>query len=155
MEAHSAWYNRVVRELSPYKDRLTKKDYKRYKIDLLVRLAGRVDAFSSYCGECQTFQGEITRLVQELILLIQMPNRQSRRSYIKAIGNMTRHFRKTHKLVPEGYYMGIGIAIGMAISTAIGTALDNLGIATGIGFALGLAIGSYLDKKAKQEGKVI
>ena len=155
MEAHSAWYNRIVKELSPYKDSLDKKDYKKYKLDLLLRLAGRVEDFSSHCSECQTFQGEIARLVQELSLLIQMPNKQSRRGYNKAINGMVKHLQKTHKLVSKGQYMGIGLAIGVGIGTAIGVALDNPGIGPAIGTAIGVAIGSYLDKKAQKEGKVI
>ena len=155
MEAHSEWYNRTVKEISPYKDTLSKKDYKKYKLDLLLRLAKRVEEFYSYCGECQTFQGEITRLAQELSLLIQMPSKESHRSYNKAISNIVKHLQKTHKLVSAGHYMGIGLAIGVGIGTAIGAALGNPGIGPAIGTAIGLAIGSYLDKKAKKEGRVI
>ena len=60
MEAHSDWYNRIVKEISLHKDTLSKKDYKKYKLDLLLRIVKRVDGFFSYCGECQTFQQEIT-----------------------------------------------------------------------------------------------
>ena len=155
MEAHSAWYNRTVKEINPYRDTLSKKDYKKYKLDLLLRLARRVEDFSSSCGECQTFQGEITRLTQELSLLIQMPNKEKRKGYNKSINGMVKHLQKTHKLVSKGHYMGIGIAIGMGIGTAIGIALDNPGIGPTIGTGIGVAIGSYLDKKAQKEGRVI
>ena len=156
MEAHSNWYNRIVKEINLRQDTLSKKDSKKYKLDLLLRVAKRVDEFSSYCGECQVFQGEITGLVGELGNLVQLPdNKEGRKSYNRTINTMVKHLQKTHKLVSKGQNMGIWMAIGVGIGTAIGAALDNPGIGTPIGIGIGLAIGSYLDKKAEKEGRVI
>ena len=155
IEVHSDWYNRVAREISSYKDTLSKKDYKKYKLDLLLRVTKRVDDFSSYCGECQMFQPEITRLAEDLGNLIQIPNKEERKSYLKTINSMVKHLQKQHKLVREGQYMGIGTAFGAGFGAALGAALDNPSIGTAIGTALGLAIGRYLDNRAKNEGKVI
>ncbi|GAI67229.1 unnamed protein product, partial [marine sediment metagenome] len=44
---------RIVKEINSYKDRLSQKEQKKYKLDLLLRLAKRVDDFSTLCGECQ------------------------------------------------------------------------------------------------------
>ena len=155
MEVHSNWYNRIIKEINLHKDTLSKKDAKKYKLDLLLRVAKRVDDFSSYCGECQMFQQEITKLTGELSLLIQMPNKEGRKSYSKAINNIVKHLKKEHKLVSEGRYMVIGMVIGMGLGRALGAALDNPGIGVAIGTGVGLAIGSYLDKKAKREDRVI
>ena len=155
MEVHSDWYNRVVKEISLYQDTLSKKDSKKYKLDLLLRIAKRLDDFSGYCGECQAFQQEVTGLTQELGNLIQMPDKERRKSYFKMINNIIKHLQKHHKLVTKGQYVGIGLLIGVGVSTALGAALDNPGIGPAIGAAIGLAIGSYLDKKAKDEGRVI
>ncbi|MFC1943420.1 hypothetical protein ACFLWO_02430 [Chloroflexota bacterium] len=155
METHSDWYNKIVREINSYKDTLSKKDYKKYKLDLLLRIAKRVDDFSSYCGECQMFQPEITRLAEDLGNLIQIPNKEERKGYLKTINNMVKHLQKQHKLVSEGQYVGIGLAIGAGIGTALGAALDNTGVGTAMGTGIALAIGRYLDNKAKNEGKVI
>ncbi len=158
MEAHSRWYEDIAKEISLRKDWLSKKDSKKYKLDLLLRITGRVDGFSAACGECQMFQPEIKRLTQDLGNLVQMPkqgSKEERRRYFRTINNIIKHLQKHHKLVTEGYYMGIGIAIGTGIATAIGAALGNPGAGMGIGVAIGLAIGRYLDKKAKKEGRVI
>ena len=74
MEAHSDWYNRTDKEIGLHRDNLSNKDYKKYKLDLLLRIARRVEDFSSICGECQLFQQEITKLTQDLGYLLQMPN---------------------------------------------------------------------------------
>jgi len=154
MEASSEWYKHIVQEINLNKDTLNKKDYKKYKLDLLLRLARRVDSFSAICGECQLSQQEIARLTEELRNL-SLLSKESRKGYFKKMGNITKHLQKRHKLVTEGYYIGIGMAVGAGVGTAISAALGNPGIGTGIGLALGVAAGSYLDKKAKKEGRVI
>ena len=156
METQSDWYNRTVKELNLHRDTLSKKNAKKYKLDLLLRIAKRIDDFSSYCGECQAFKGEITGLIGELGTLIQISdNKIGRRSYSKTINNIVKHLQKTHKLVSDGYYKGVWMAIGTGIGAALGAALDNPGIGTSLGIGIGLAVGSYLDKKAKQEGRII
>ena len=155
METHSNWYNRIIKKISSYKDTLSKKDYKKYKLDLLMRVARRVDGFSAYCGQCQLFQQDITGLTTELGLLTQMPSKEGVKSYSKKISSMVKHLQKQHKLVSEGHYMGIGAGMGVAIGTALGAAMDNTGAGTGIGTTIGIAVGSYLDNKAKKEDRII
>ncbi|MFC1912991.1 glycine zipper family protein [Chloroflexota bacterium] len=154
MEASSEWYNHIVQKTNLHKDTLTKGDYKKYKLGLLLRIAQRVDGFSSICGECQLFQPEITRLTEELRNLSLM-TKENRKNYFKTLGNITKHLQKQHNLVTEGHYIGIWMAIGTAIGVAIGAALGNPGVGPAIGIALGVAVGTYLDKKAKKEGRVI
>lgn len=155
MEIHSDWYNRIIKDISSYQDTLSKKEFKKYKLDLLLRIAQRVDSFSTICGECQLFQPEITSRVQSLGNLLQMPSKEERKSYFKMIGVITKHLQKQHKLVNKGQYMGIGLAIGVGIGTALGAALDNTGIGPGVGIALGVLFGIAMDKKAEKEGRVI
>ena len=101
------------------------------------------------------FQPEITRLAEGLGNLIQIPNKEERKSYLRTINSMVKHLQKQHKLVSKGQYVGIGLAIGAGIGTALGAALDNTGVGTAMGIGIALAIGRYLDDKAKKEGKVI
>jgi thiol-disulfide isomerase/thioredoxin len=155
MEARSDWYNRTATEINLYKDTSDKKVSKKYKLDLLLRVANRVDEFASYCGECQMFQQEVTALAQDLGNLIQLPGKERRRSHIKKIDNIVKHLKKEHKLITEGYYRGMGMIMGPAIGTGIGAASDNTGMGIAIGVAIGIVIGNYLDKKAEKEGRVI
>jgi hypothetical protein len=159
MQVGSQWYNRIATEISQYQVTLGQKSAKKYKLDLLLRVAKRVDDFAPSCGECQTFQQEITRLVQEMSLLIQMPSKEGIKSHTRAVNSMVNHLKKVHKLVEKGHYMGIGIGIGMAIGAGLGgafeAAVDNPGVGTAVGIGLGIAIGAYLDRKAREEGRVI
>jgi len=159
MQVGSQWYNRIATEISQHQITLGQKEAKKYKLDLLLRAAKRVDDFSHTCGQCQTFQSEISRLVQELSLLTQMPSKEGIKSHTRAIGGLVDHLKKVHKLVDKGHYLGMGVGIGWVIGAGLGGALgavfDNPGIGTAIGIVLGIAIGRYLDKKAEREGKVI
>jgi len=157
MEVRSDWYNRIDKEINLHKDTLSKKDSKKYKLDLLLRITKRIEDFSSICGECQMFQQDITKLIQDLGYLVQTPNpnKEEGKRYSKTIKNIVKHLQKHHKLVSEGQYIGIGLAVGAGIGVALGAALGNPGIGPAIGVGIGIAIGSYLDKKAKSEGRVI
>ncbi len=154
MEAHSDWYNRTVKVINLHKDTFSKEDSKKYKLDLLLRLVKRVDDFSTTCGECQTFQPEITKLTEGLYYVSNISKEESK-SYSTTISNITKHLQKQHKLVKEGQYMGIGMAIGIGIGAAFGAISENPGAGTAIGITIGVAIGKYMDNKAKKEGKVI
>jgi len=159
MEVGSQWYNRIASEISGYQITLGQKDSRKYKLDQLLRIARRIDDFSGICTQCHGYQKEISKLVQDLSMMVQMPDDEGLKKHIRAITDLTEHLKKIHKLVDKGHYVGMGIGIGMAIGGGIGAALgavaDSPGIGIGIGIALGAAVGALLDKKAKDEGKVI
>jgi len=155
MEVYSNWYDKVVKEINLHKDSLSKKEAKKYKLDLLLRVAGRVDHFSAECGQCQLFQQEITTLTQDLGNLVQMPDKAKRQSYLKTINNTVKHLQNHHKLITPGHNIGVWISLGTGIGVAIGAGMGNIAAGIPIGIAIGVAIGSYLDKKAKKEGRVI
>jgi len=152
MEVYSDWYYGIEKRINWQKDTLSEKDYQKYKLDLLLCLAGRVDSFSALCAECQTRKQEITTLTNDLANLFLM-SKDAKKSYFKAIGDITKHLQKQHKLVTEGQYIGIGMTIGAGIGVALSAALDGAGLPIGIG--IGAAFGFYLDAKAKREGRVI
>jgi hypothetical protein len=157
---HNDWYIDIVKEIDGHKDKFSKRDYKKYKLDLLLRVAKRVASFSADCVECQNFQGKITKLAEDLGNLVQA-SKEERKSYFKIINSILKHLHKHHKLITEGenfaIWIGIGIVLGSGIGSAFGAGLDNIGMGAGIGtgIAIGVAIGIYLDAKARKKGKVI
>jgi hypothetical protein len=156
MKARSEWYGHVEKEVGRYRESLSQKDYKKYRLDMLVRVAGRVDDFSATCGECQILKQDITTLLQDLNYVSGMSAaREKRRIYLKKIDNIIKHLKKKHRLVNEGEYMGIWTAMGTAIGVAIGAGSENISIGIPIGVAIGIAVGAYLDRKAKKEDRVI
>ena len=155
MNAGSNWYDGIAKQVDELKATLSEKDYKRYKLNLLLCVAERVSEFSPECGQCQIFQQDISTLTQDVHNTIQLADKQKRKTHLKTIDNIVNHLRKQHKLVTEGYYVGIGMAIGAGLGVALGAAMPNIGTGIPIGIGIGLAIGTALDAKAKKEGRVI
>ncbi|MGB2957519.1 MAG: hypothetical protein WBG01_02815 [Bacteroidota bacterium] len=148
------WYDDIVKVVDEQKIRLGKKTQKKYKVDSLLRVAKRVAEFAEDCEECRGFQGEINTLASRLGNVEEF-SKEERKEYSRTRKKLTEHLQKKHKLVPEGYYVGVGVALGISIGVAIGTAIQVIGAGIGIGLALGAAIGSSLDAQAKKDGKVI
>ena len=155
MHGNSDWFNNVKKQIDILKDTLGDKEYKKFKLRLLLCIAERINEFSSMCGECQLFQQELSTLVQDIPNLISLHDKERQKSYFRTIDKISKHLQKQHKLVPEGYYIGIGMAIGSGIGVALGAAFEQVGGGIPIGVGIGLAIGSALDAKAKREGRIL
>ena len=155
MEVHNAWYDKTTGEITLHQETLSKKDTKKYKLDLLLRVTKRIADFSVECGHCQMFQQEITTLIQDLGNLVQMPDKGGRKKYRKKINNIVKHLQSEHKLITQGQNLGLWISIGTAIGVAIGAGMGNVGGGIPIGLAIGTAVGIALDAKAKKEDRVI
>ena len=159
MEVHNDWYRGIVKEVTLYKDRLSKRDYKKYKLDLLLRIAKRTAGYSPDCGECQNFRGEITKLTEDLGDLYS--SKEKRKGYFKVIEIFTKHLQKSHKLITDGKNIKTWGVIGWIVGIVLGTLLKASGMSMGfsngliIGLVLCGAIGIALDAIAKKRGKVI
>ena len=155
MEANNRWYEEITKKLDPYKDSLSKKEQKKFQLDLLTRVARRVAEFNEECGECQLFQQEIMVYMNELGNMVHLADNVRRKQYAKRLKQTVRHLKSEHKLVPKGHYVGIWISIGTGIGVAIGAGMDNVGAGIPIGIGIGVAVGTTLDAKAKKEDRVI
>jgi len=154
MEVSSRWHDDTAKVINSFKETFSKKEAKKYKLDLLLRVAGRVADFSAECGRCQIFQQDITQLIQDLGN-VSLLAKEARRGYGRTIKNIVKHLQHEHKLVTRGQNVGLWISIGTGIGVAIGAGMDSVGGGIPIGIAIGVVIGGYLDSKAKKEGRVI
>lgn len=149
------WYDNIFKQIQELKSTLIEKDYKKFNLNSLLFIAQRVAKFSSGCGQCMLFQGDITQLVKDVVTLSQVDDKDRRKSYFKSINRLIGHLQRQHKLVTEGYYIGICMAVGSGIGVALGSAMDNIGLGIPIGVAIGVAIGAALDAKAKKEDRIL
>lgn len=154
METNDDWHSDITKKIGGYKDKFSKKECKKCKLDLLRRVTKKVASFSPDCGECQHFQGEITKLIEGLGDLIEA-SKEKRKGHLSVIGTIIKHLQKRHKLISELEYTALGISMGLAFGSAIGVAMGNVAIGIPIGMCVGLSIGSYMDADAKKKGKVI
>ncbi|MFC1912045.1 hypothetical protein ACFLXG_02675 [Chloroflexota bacterium] len=155
MNSKSNWYDNIAKQVNQLQVTLSEKDYEKYKLGLLLCVAERVAEFSPECGQCQIFQQDISALTQDVGNIIQLADKDKRKTHLKTINRIIGHLQKQHKLVTKGYYMGIGMVFGSAIGVTLGAAMDFFGSGIPIGIGVGMAIGAALDAKAKKEGRVI
>jgi len=148
------WLEETNEKISKHKKSFTKAESRKYRLDFLKRVAKRVDEFSSMCGECYQYKGEITNLLNNLEGLIHL-SPMATKDYRNKIKKIVEHLRKKHKLIPAGTYTAIGNGLGVALGASLGTAMDNIGAGIGIGAGVGVAIGAALEAKAKKDGKII
>ena len=155
VKGHSDWYDGIAKQISELRNTLSEKEYKKFKLNILLSVAQRVDQFSPECTQCQTFQQDVNTITRDAGNLVQIADKEGRKAYFKAMNKIIGHLQRQHKLVTEGYYMGIGMALGSALGVALGAALDNIGPGIPIGVGLGMVIGAALDAKAKKEGRIL
>lgn len=155
MSGNSDWYDGIAKQIDELKSTITEKDYKRFKLNLLLCVAQRVTEFSPGCGPCTAHQQDVTTITRDLGNLIQINDKEGRKSYYKSINRIIGHLQRQHKLVIEGYYIAMCMALGSGIGVAVGAAMDNIGSGIPIGVGIGVAIGAVLDAKAKKEGRIL
>ena len=154
MEAHKDWLNRISKRIRGLKAVLSEQEYKKRKLDYILRLIQRIANFSPTCEECYKYQGEITNLINEMRTMAPSSNtaKRNNRTKIKTIVN---HLSKKHKLSFPGQHIGFGLSIGIGIGVSAGSAMDNIAMGIGIGVGIGMAIGSALEANTRKKGKVI
>jgi len=155
VKGQSDWYDDIAKRIGEISNTLSQKDYRKYKLDLFLCVAQRVAEFSPVCTECHTFQQDITSLTRDMSNLVQIGDKEGRKAYFKSLNKVIGHLQRQHKLVNEGYYMGLCMALGSGLGVAIGAATDNIGAGLPIGVGCGIAIGVALDAKAKKEGRIL
>lgn len=155
MEFRNRWHEETAGRISNYQGSLSKKEQKRFQLDLLLRVTRRLAEFYDGCGECQLFQQEITAYVNELGNMVHLADNTRRKQYRKRLKQVVKHLQSQHKLVPKGYYVGIWTSIGAGIGVVLGAVMENIGPGMPIGIGVGVAIGMLLDNKAKKEDRVI
>ncbi len=154
MGEHKDWQNRISERIRGLKAVLSEKEYKKRKLDYILRVTIRISNFSPTCEECQKYQGDITNIIHEMGSMAPSSS-TAKGNYRKKTKTITSHLSKKHKLSFPGQYIGFGLSIGVGIGASAGSAMDNAAIGISIGVGLGLAFGSALEAKARKKGKVI
>jgi hypothetical protein len=129
---------------------------KQLDLDKCERVVEKLGSFSSSCKECQQ---QLLELMNYLILIKENIDRiddTSLKRYKQLISHITSHLHNKHKLIQEGYYLGIFMSLGMCFGVVFGiTVFDNVGLGIPIGMCIGLAVGASMDADAKKKGKTI
>ncbi len=116
-------------------------------------MAERLVQFSGLCWQCQLFQQDVTKLIQDIDNLGQAADKGRDKSHFESIKRIVGHLQQQHRLVSGGPYRGLGVAFGTAIGLPLVIAIDDL-VGLYIGVGAGVAVGIAMDVKARREGRL-
>ncbi|MGC9521882.1 MAG: hypothetical protein ACP5HG_08380 [Anaerolineae bacterium] len=154
------WYRRLQAAVEEHRDGFTDKQWNKYRIGHLLRVADRVREFSDTCETCKEYQHTLTRLEEELQ---ELPDSKAQRQYQREqLVEMGRHFVAEHELAPPFFFLrkwlkqglraGIVLGLVLAIGLANGLFLPIAGIA---GAVLGAIYGFVQDQRYEREHRRI
>jgi hypothetical protein len=152
MSQNEDWFQGIQQSLAGLKTTLGKDGTRKYRLDRLEKLAGRLACFDS-CRDCQQLRLE----VEQLIATLQQgkPDKQQQRDYLGRLDHIVSHLHKTHNLVTEGQNLAAWLCIGTLVGMVLGSVTGTPVIGISIGISLGIATGTLLDAQARRQGRVI
>jgi hypothetical protein len=150
----NGWFDNITKEINRQKEYLSPREYKAYKLDMLIRISKRLNDFIPDCVDCQNMKREMEIIVGSLDNLVHS-SKEEQKNYFNAIDNMVRHLKEKHNLISENQNLALWLPLGIGIGLPLGIPMGNIALGIPIGLAIGAAIGVSLDAKAKKEDKVI
>ena len=154
MQDQNGWFANITTEINRQKQQFGPREYKVYKLDLLIRISKRLNDFFPDCIDCQNMKREMEIIICSLDNLLQS-SREEQKNYFASIDNIVKHLKEKHNLVSENQNLALWLPLGIGIGLPLGIPMGNIALGIPIGLAIGVAIGLSLDAKAKREGRVI
>jgi hypothetical protein len=154
------WYRKLEEAVVEHRGDFTAKQWSKYRIDHLLRLANHIRGYSDACDACRDYQQVLTRLEEEFQ---ELPESKAQRQYQEAqLAQMAAHFATSHRLVPAGYFLRqwlrrgvlLGVVVSFAAAVLVGNAL-LLPVGTLAIAAASVLYGMGLDEKVARERRRI
>lgn len=147
---------KLLKEIEELKTSTDIQIAKKLDLDLFERILKRLGAFSSECEECSQMLNELEEHINQLKARQGQLDKNDFNQNRSKLNSIISHLQKHHKLITEGYYVGIYMSLGMSIGLVLGlTVFDNIALGMPIGMCIGLAIGSGMDADARKKGMTI
>jgi hypothetical protein len=130
------------------------KNQKRLRLNIVIRVARRLDSSSLGCESCVGHLPAIDQLIDSLkdVDKWQIPEWKA---YYRQLDGIIKHLKTAHHMAEEGENLTMWTGIGLALGVGVGTALGNVVLGLVIGLAVGVAVGGMLDAIAHKQGRVI
>ncbi len=133
---------------------LSMKDQKRLRLEMVLRVARRLDELSAGCDTCPGHRIAIDRLVASLDTVDNWTLAEWK-AYYRSLDGIIKHLKQAHQLTEESEHMALWMAVGVGVGTALGAAFGNIALGVALGVGGGVALGAMLDAIAHKQGKVI
>jgi hypothetical protein len=167
MESQTDWYVNFKKSVEQHSN--SRREYKLFNIDRLIRSGKRVDEFSATCKKCTGFKQKldlISRNLGDYISGTKIPQKELE----NISSQIFSHLRKDHKIIPRSYFIAVysfaGMLFGVLAGFIAGLVLKYcfspvnpilIKNAILIGWFTGLVIGQIFgnkrDKKVRKENR--
>ncbi|WP_246050003.1 hypothetical protein [Aquibacillus sediminis] len=141
--------------LAELKETIDNKTASNLELDKLERITERLELLETDCTTCEQHLTALQTYIRTLINKQGQFEKQTIKQHKQKLQKITTHLQKQHQLVPDGYYLTMGLAFGTSLGVVFGAALNNIAIGISLGISIGVAIGISLDGDAKKKGNVI
>ena len=155
MELKKSLYIKVNQNIQEAKEKIHKKDYNFFQVELLLDLAKLTQKFSKDCKHCDANKKELEEISKNISININTIS--GRQKHTDKIDKITSHLSKTHKIYYRGYFLSIYSLLGMLAGTISGV-LIVLPISVHItafggmaGFTIGLIVGRILGRQKEKK----
>ena len=158
-------YEEMLLELANAQKYLTKKQQRKAKMDVMVRLIRRLkddDGLDIRIGQESPQFFDDLRACYEF-LTVNIPQRSihpgDEKNYNANFRNITDALSKKFDLHPKGTYIGQYLAIGIAIGAGVGMVFASsnaslYSIGASLGLVFGIAIGNSVESSKEKAGKI-
>ncbi|APV43753.1 hypothetical protein Dform_00395 [Dehalogenimonas formicexedens] len=144
----------IESRIEALKPDITLKNQKRLRLDMVLRVARRLDPLSMGCEACVGHLPVIDRLVDGIkdVEQWQIPEWKA---YYRQLDGIIKHLKTAHHLAEEGEHLALWTAIGLVLGTGIGSVFGSAVLGLVLGIAFGVAVGGMLDAIAHKQRRVI
>lgn len=112
------WYRKLEDELDEHRDDFDEKQWKKYQLDQLLKVANRVRTLSDGCETCRSYQHLLTRMEEEVQ---ELPDSKAQRQYQREqLYEMAKHFVAEHRLAPPNFFLRKYLRLGLIIGGVVG-----------------------------------
>ena len=105
------WYKSIVKETNLLRGKMPEGEYNDYGLDLLLRIAKRVEDFSPQCEECSSEKEQISNILAGISNWPSITKEQ-KKNYIQTLRIISDHLKNQHNLTQKGWPLWISIIIG-------------------------------------------
>ncbi len=154
------WFRKLEAAVEAQREALTAKQWTKYRIDYVLKVANRIREFSESCEVCQGYQHTLTRLEEEFP---ELPGSKAQRQYQGAqLRRIEEHFVVAHRLAPPGFFLrkwlrtGVFVGLGAGlVSTIVTGSLILLPLTALATAALGALYGWVEDQRFQRGRRLI
>jgi len=148
----SNWLKKMVEQVKVNTEGWKKKHFKKFRVDVLVRLLKRMDMIGHEKYAEKGYVKNLEEMAELLPVLRDKKDDFDRKKYTSLMAEVLKHYQMDHKLIMPYYYMVIGMVLGSFVGILF--LREKVFVAGSVMLVMGF-LGSIQDYRMKKAGRVI